>query len=91
MSKTKEYVVVQSGVTVKVGGDVLEVGAKVQLTKAQARARINKVVLKSEYAVAPTAAANAGEIEKLQSELEKLRTESAAQKIQIKDLLGVKK
>ena len=54
MAKTKEYIVLKPGVTLKPGDKIgLKVGSTVKLTEDQAACRVNKVQLKSEVLIAP--------------------------------------
>lgn len=54
MAKTKDYIVLKPGVTLKPGDkEGLKVGSTVKLTEEQAACRVNKVQLKSEVLIAP--------------------------------------
>jgi len=73
--KKQDYIVLKKGVSAELGGREYKVGETIKLTEQQAAARVNKVQLKSDMAVAPGADKA---LEAVTKELDELKETHAA-------------
>lgn len=83
-AKTEKYIVTKPNVSIK-RGTVCEVGDEIELTEAQAAARVNKIVKSSEY---NKTAKNDGKVEALKTENAALKKQIAELEKQVSELMA---